>query len=182
MTTETPTPGPTAAAERIFKATKAALTAQAQAAVGDAEPVVAAAAFWPNGVTKSTMEDGTVGGKKMGAIFGPNLGAMAALAGSFVGRGSESDFAMAKPLLGAVTAAHIFIIEPACGSEPARLYSTFDRATTRVHIKRRGMSRVVILDDDAAGNHLRLHASVAPYMARSGPQKLVMAELTRTAA
>ena len=129
MTAEKPSPQPNDTAERIFAATGAALTAQAQAALGGAEPVVAAAAFWPNGVTKSTMEDGTVGGKKMGAIFGPNLGAI-----------------------------------------------------TRVHIKRRGMSRIVILDDDAAGNHLRLHASVAPYMARSGPQKLVMAELARTAA
>ena len=165
-------------AEAIFRATEPELIEQSAAVIG-AEPVVAAGAFWPNGVTGETMEHGTVGGHKLGSVLGPNLGAMVALAGAFAGREGDPDrFAMAKPLIVAVTAPRIYILEPAADDEPARIYATFDRATTRVKIKHRGMSRVVLLDDDTADHHFRLHASVAPYLARSGPEKAVLAELT----
>lgn len=182
MDTQPTAPGTADIAERIFRATEAEISAQARTAITSEEPLLAAAAFWPNGATQDTMEHGTVGGKKLGAVFGPNLNAMTALAGAFVGRGADADVAMAKPLIVAVDRENIYVVEPAESDAPARVWKTFDRVTTKVRIKWRGMSRIVVLDDNDAGNHLRLHASVAPYMARSGPQKSVIQALTQSAA
>ncbi len=168
-------------AEKIFAATQADLEPHASSAIGD-DPILAAGAFWPNGVNAEAMEHGTVGGHHLGAVLGPNLGAMVALAGAFAGRDEpEPDhYAMAKPLIVAVTATQIHIIEPAVESDSARIFKTFDRATTRVEIKHRGMSRIVVLADDEADQHFRLHASTAPYMKRSGPEKAVLAALAVT--
>ncbi len=168
-------------AEKIFAATEAELIAQAATVVGD-EVVLAAGAFWPNGVTRETMEAGTVGGHRLGAVFGPNLGVTMALAGAFTGRAEQDPtrYDMAKPLIVAVTATRIHLIEPAADGAPTRTFKTFARATTSVQIKHRGMSRIVVLDDNATDQHFRLHASTAPYMKRSGPEKAVLAALAAT--
>ena len=164
-------------AEALFRATEAELIEQAAEATG-AEPIVAAGAFWPNGVTDETTEHGTVGGHRIGVVLGPNLGAIAALAGAFTGHDEDPDrFAMAKPLIVAVTGSRVHIIEPAADDEPAHIYTTFDRATTSVTVKHRGFSRIVVFDG-GDGKEFRLHASTAPYMKRSGPEKSVLAELT----
>lgn len=172
-------PQPVQTAEKIFGATEAELTAQAQPVVGDT-PILAAGAFWPNGVTQEMIEDGTLRGRKFGAMFGPSMNQMFALWGAFAGAEMDpADYEMAKPLIVAVTGAEIHIIEPAIGDTPPTTVRTFARATTSVKIKRRGINRIVLLDDDVAASHFRLLASVAPYMKRSGPEKAVMAELTR---
>lgn len=178
--TEPVAPGAPDIAERIFRATEAEISTQARAVIGGGEPLIAAGAFWPNGATQETVEDGTVAGKKLGAVFGPNLNAMTALAAAFVGRGSGADVAMAKPLIVAVDRDHIYVIEPTIDDVPASVWKTFDRSTTKVRIKWRGMSRIVLIEDDA-DHHLRLHATVAPYLARSGPQRSVVGALTRRA-
>ena len=177
-TTGAPADPPTPeTAEALFRATEAELIEQAAGVTG-AEPIVAAGAFWPNGVTNETMEHGTVGGYRLGAVLGPNLGAMAALAGAFTGHDEDPErFAMAKPLIVAVTSSKVHVIEPAADDEPAHVHATFDRATTSVTIKHRGFSRIVVLESDD-GREFRLHATTAPYMKRSEPEKSVLAELT----
>ncbi len=176
-----PTAGETA--EAIFRASEAELATHAKRAITDEEPIVAAGAFWPNGATRETMEHGTVGGHKLGAVFGPNVGVVLALAETASGRGAPPEkYEMAKPMLVAVTPTRIHIIEPACGDAPAepRTVVSFDRATTIVHLKRWGLTRIVELDDDTADRHFRLHASVAPYMTRAVPEKAVLAEIVPT--
>jgi len=174
-------PQPAETAEKIFGATQPELTTQAQVAIGD-DPILAAGAFWPNGVTQEMIEGGTLRGRKFGAVFGPSLNQMSALWGAFAGHDTDlADYAMAKPLIVAVTGTQIHIVEPANGDEPPKSCKTFERATTRVTVKRRGMRRVVLLDDDAAERHFRLLACTAPYMKRSGPEKAVLAELVPTA-
>ena len=167
-------------AEAIFRATETELANHAATALDDADTIVAAGAFWPNGATAETMEHGTVGGHKLGAVFGPNVGVMLALAETASGRGAPPEkYEMAKPLLVAVTPTRIHVIEPACGETPAepRVFLTFDRATTAVGVKRWGLNRIVELDDDAADRHFRLLASIAPYIKRSVPEKAVLAEI-----
>lgn len=166
-------------AEKIFGASEAQLTEHAHDVLGDDAPIVAAAAFWPNGATQETIERGTVGGHHLGTVFGPVLGAYVALAGAMVGRGAPDDaYALATPLLVAVTQAAIHVIVPGSAEAPARLLETFTRATTHVRVKRRGFGRVVLLDDDTADRHFRLHAEPVRGLARSGPQRHVLAELT----
>ena len=166
-------------AEKIFGASEDQLREIAQSVIGS-DPVIAAGAFWPNGVNQETMEHGTVGGHKLGAVFGPSIGQLTALAGAFVGKGESETFEMAKPLIAAVTDTQIHIIEPPSGDEPAQTYKTFDRETTTVVVKRRGFGRVVMLDDDASDAHLRLHAEPIKGLARTGPQRSVLAAITRT--
>ena len=173
-----PTAGATA--EAIFRATGAELAEHARTVVADDEPILAAGAFWPNGVTRETMEHGTVGGHKLGAVFGPNVGVVLAFAEAASGRGAAPEkYEMAKPLLVAVTPTRIHVIEPACGDAPAepQVFLSFDRTTTTVHVKRWGLNRIVELDDGTADRHLRILASVAPYMKRAVPEKAVLAEI-----
>ena len=167
-------------AEKIFGASEDQLRDIAQSVIGS-EPVIAAGAFWPNGVNQETMEHGTVGGHRLGAVVGPSIGQLTALAGAFVGKGEPEAFEMAKPIITAVTDARIHVIEPPSGDEPAQMYKTFDRETTTVVVKRRGFGRVVMLDDDTSDVHLRLHAEPVKGLARTGPQRSVLAEITRTA-
>jgi hypothetical protein len=169
-------------AETIFRATEAELSEHARTAIVDDEPIVAAGAFWPNGATRETMEHGTVGGHKLGAVFGPNVGVVLALAEAASGRGAAPEkYDMAKPLIVAVTSTRIHIVEPAIVGTPARVAQCFERATTVAHVKRWGLNRILFLDDDVAGRHFRLLASIAPYLARSGPEKAVLAEITAAA-
>ena len=167
-------------AEKIFGASEDQLREIAQSVIGS-EPVIAAGAFWPNGVNQETMEHGTVGGHRLGAVIGPSIGQLTALAGAFVGKGEPETFEMAKPLITAVTDTRIHVIEPPSSDEPARTFKTFDRETTEVVVKRRGFGRVVMMDDDASDVHLRLHAEPVKGLARTGPQRSVLAEITRTA-
>ncbi len=161
-------------AEKVFAATEAELAEQARAVVAD-EPILAAGAFWPNGVTRETIEHGTVGGRHLGAIVGPNLGAMAALAGAFSGLGDDDPdrYALAQPFIVAVTASHIHVIEPAVDGAPVRSFLVFDRATTVVTIKHRGLSRLLVLDDADHDQHFRLLGAVNRLMKRSGPDTSV---------
>ena len=179
MTTETWDPAANQTAEKIFGASETQLREIAQWVIGS-EPVIAAGAFWPNGASRETMEHGTVGGRKLGAVFGPSIGQLTALAGAFVGKGEPETFEMAKPLITAVTATGIHVIEPPTGDEPPRTFKTFARETTKVVIKRRGFGRVVMLDDETSDVHLRLHAEPVKGLARTGPQRSVLAEITRT--
>ncbi len=167
-------------AEKIFGASEEQLREIAQSVVGS-EPILAAGAFWPNGASQETMEHGTIGGRKLGAVFGPSVGQLTALAGAFAGRGEPETFAMAKPLIAAVTETRIHIIEAPDRDEPARTFKTFARPSTTVAIKRRGFGRIVMLDDDASDAHLRLHAEPIKGLARTGPQRSVLAAITRTA-
>ena len=64
---------------------------------------------------------------------------------------------------------------------PSRIHETFDRATTTVHTKRFGLSLTLTLEDEAAGTSIRLSGAVARYVAQSGPDKGVLAELAKTA-
>ena len=163
-------------AEKIFGASEEQLREIAQSVIGS-EPILAAGAFWPNGVSRGTMEHGTVGGHKLGAVIGPSVGQMTALAGAFAGRGDPETFEMAKPLITAVTETRIYVIEPPVADEPTRIFKTFDRPTTKAIIKRRGFGRIVMLDDDFSGVHLRLHAEPIKGLARTGPQRSVLAAI-----
>ena len=171
-------PAANQAAEKIFGASQEQLREIAQSVIGP-EPVLAAGAFWPNGASRETMERGTVGGRQLGAVVGPSIGHMTALAGAFAGRGEPATFEMAKPLITAVTETEIHVIEPPSGEEPARIFKTFARQATKVVIKRRGFGRIVMLDDDASDIHLRLHAEPVKGLARTGPQRSVLAEIAR---
>ena len=174
-------PQPVPTAEKIFAATQPELTAQAQTVVGDS-PILAAGAFWPNGVTKEMMEGGTLHGHKLGAVFGPSLNQAFAMWGVFAGHDVDLDqYAMAKPIIVAVTEGQVHLVEPAVGDDAPKLFMTFERATTRVTVKRRVLSRILLLDDDAAEHRFRLVGSVAPTAKRSGPEKAVIAELTTRA-
>ncbi len=166
-------------AEKIFAATETDLTEQARTVVGS-EPILAAGAFWPNGVTRATIEHGTVGGHHLGAMFGPNLGAMGALAGAFSGVGDDDPdrYALAKPFIVAVTATSIHVIEPAADGAPARSFLVFARASTVVAVKHRGLSRLLLLDDVEHGQHFRLLGAVNPLTKRSGPDQSVLAALS----
>ena len=165
-------------AEKIFGASEEQLREIAQSVIGS-EPVLAAGAFWPNGASQETMEHGTVGGHKLGAVVGPSIGQVTALAGAFAGRGEAETFEMAKPLITAVTETQIYVVEPPSGNEPARTFKTFDRPTTKVVIKRRGFGRIVVLDDNTSDVHLRLHAEPVKGLARTGPQRSVLAAIAR---
>ena len=173
-------PGANQTAEKIFGASEAQLIEIAQSVTGS-DPILAAGAFWPNGASRETMEHGTVGGHKIGAVVGPSIGRLTALAGAFVGTGEPETFEMAKPLIAAITETQIHIIEPPSGDEPARTFKTFGRETTKIVIKRRGFGRVVMLDDETSDVHLRLHAEPVKGLARTGPQRSVLAEITRAA-
>ncbi len=162
-------------AERIFAATETELAEQARTVVAGV-PILAAGAFWPNGVTRETIEHGTVGGHHLGAVLGPNLGAVAALAGAFSGLGDDDPdrYALAQPFIVAVTAADIHVIAPAADGAPARSFLVFDRATTVVTIKHRGLSRLLLLDDADHDQHFRLLGAVNHLMKRSGPDASVL--------
>ncbi len=152
---------------------EAELIAAAQQVVGDAEIVLSAGIFGPQDAMKPVVQ-----GQTVGALLAGPLGV---LVGGAVGResyGKEHDITM--QLIVAVTATKVYVIT--CGDDaPSRVYETFDRATTTVGVKRVGVSRIVTLEDSAAGTHIRLHGAVARYMPQSGPDEDVIAELTKAA-
>lgn len=55
----------------------------------------------------------------------------------------------------------------------------FDPASSTVDVKHFGLSRIVTIDDPVSGAHVTLHASVSPVSAQSGPDKDVLAAITR---
>lgn len=149
------------------------LIAAAQQVVGDAATILSAGVFGPQDAMRTVVQ-----GQTVGALVGGPLGAIVGGAAGRESYGKEHDITM--KLIVAVTATKVYVIT--CADDaPSRIYETFDRATTTVGVKRVGVSRIVTLEDSAAGTLIRLHGAVARYLAQSGPDKDVLAELTKTA-
>ncbi len=148
------------------------LIAAAQQVVGDAEIVLAAGVFGPQDAMRPMVR-----GQIVGAMLGGPLGVM--VGGEAARESYTEEHNITVKLNVAVTATKIYVITEA-DDAPSRIYETFDRATTTVGIKRFGVSRIVTLEDSAAGTSIRLHGAVARYLAQSGPDRDVITELTKT--
>jgi hypothetical protein len=156
---------------------EAGLVADAEAVLG--EHVVAAGMFGFQSLLGAQMVGGTVGAVGLSSAFGAGAGAVGAgLGGLLATKAAAADQGATVKLIVAVTARKIHVLRWGRDPDPERVIRSFDRATTTVDVSRFGLSRIVSLSDAATGDHVELHASVAPYARQSAPDKDVLAVLT----
>jgi hypothetical protein len=154
------------------------LKADAQAALGDGETVLAAGVFSLEALLGGTLA-GTIVGGTAGQALGGAAGQLAGVvAGAYAGREAMAAHeGTTVKLILAVTETRLHLLRWGAGDASTREKMTFDRATTTVAVKKMGLSRIVTLDDSATGAHVSLHASVSAISAQSGPDKDVLALL-----
>lgn len=161
---------------------EAELIANVQPVVGP-EPIVGAGVFGLQDLVLPWVAGGTAGG----VLAGEAAGAMAGVAGVLLGQLAAKHAAAKRAgvtlkLVVAVTATKIHVINWGDASDTTRIVKTFDRSTTTADVRKFGLSRIVTLHDTATDTEMRLHASVARWTSQSGPDKDVLAELSRAAA
>lgn len=155
------------------------LKADAQAALGDGETVLAAGVFSLEALLGG-MVAGTIVGSAAGQALGGSAGQLVGVvAGNIAGRKAmaEHEDSTVKLIL-AVTATRLHLLRWGAGNALEREKMIFDRATTKVSVRKMGLSRIVTLDDPSTGAHVVLHASVSAISSQSGPDKDVLALLT----
>lgn len=157
---------------------EAGLVADAEAVLG--EHVVAAGVFGLQNLLGAEMIGGVAGGVGMSAaVGGAAAGAIGAgLGGALLTKAAAADQGATLKLIVAVTADRIHVLRWGHDTDPHRVIHTFTRATTTIALSTFGLSRIVSLSEPATGQHLQLHASVAPYLRQTGPDKHVLAVLT----
>jgi hypothetical protein len=133
------------------------LIADAQAVLGDTDPVLHAGAFCLQGFMKQTV-GGAPSPEKDAAELRP----------------------MTTKLIVAVTATKIHVLNWDEGDNERWVVATFDRATTTGTIKHFGLTRVLRLEDSATGAEMNLQV-VGRLFAQSGPDANVLAALVPTA-
>jgi hypothetical protein len=160
---------------------EAGLTADAEAVLG--EPVLAAGVFGLQNLLGAQMVGGTAGAIGASSVFGAAGGAIGAgLGGALASKAAADDQGATLKLIVAVTAEQIHVLRWGHDADLQRVIHTFERSSTSVEVTKFGLTRVVTLDDASTGEHLQLHASVAPYLRQTGPDKDVLAVLTARAA
>lgn len=146
----------------------------AKTALGD-EQVLAAGIFGWQDLVKAQLVGGMTGATAGDVAGGGPLGAgVGAGVGSYVAKEAMArEHGMTPALLGVVTSSAIKVLNwdgEAAGDEVI----SFDRSSTDVHISRMGLSRIIHLHDTTSGGEIKLHATAAPYLSQSKPDKLVL--------
>jgi hypothetical protein len=151
----------------------------ASRALGD-EEVLAAGIFGWEDLVWAQIVGGTAAGVGAGVAGGGTAGAIATGIGGYAAKEAmAAAHGMTLELLGVVTASAIRILNWE-GDEAGKEILTFDRRTSDVHISRMGLSRIIHLHDTASGAEIKLHATAAPYLPQSKPDKVVLHLLAAT--
>jgi hypothetical protein len=150
------------AADLIAMNEPEALRAKAEAVLGGGEPVLAAGIFGLRGGGVALTAGGVAGSVVGSAVLGSVGGAVGNIAGMHAGRDRyAAKQGLAAVLLVAVTPSHIHILDWANGTGASELLRSYERASTRVEIKKWGLSRRVSLHGASDGSELALTGTAA---------------------